>query len=317
MITDGPTHPSLHINVQLPIASTPPALAPLHHNEASVNTQSSHYSNDLLSQYNEHSQTQQLSQNSDNPSTHKHCHSHTNPPTPPHYIKFSIPVTSNVSDIATTLLHELDSTDLLPECINHQFCPDAPTYPLLLDQKLIFIELLQPLHRPTISTLLNVITTCWPDSFPLHTNTPSTTHQASSICLEPIPTDNWARYCQVSTCTMHNNSHPFIPNTPDGFQSLQIHTQQLRSDIFLELPDTVLNSIGWIRCYERCPNLFLGTADLTSHQQTYPEFQQTHIPDPDFSTNPTWALTFAICPATRTDKLNKLINIPPTTSLLK
>ena len=27
MITDGPTHPSLHINVQLPIASTPPAPA--------------------------------------------------------------------------------------------------------------------------------------------------------------------------------------------------------------------------------------------------------------------------------------------------
>ena len=28
MITDGPTHPPMHINVQLPIASTPPAPAP-------------------------------------------------------------------------------------------------------------------------------------------------------------------------------------------------------------------------------------------------------------------------------------------------
>ena len=101
------------------------------------------------------------------------------------------------------------------------------------------------------------------------------------------------------------------PQPSDGFQSLQIHTQQLHSNIFLELPDTVLNSIGWTRCCERCPNLFLGTTDLTSHQQICPIFQQTHIPDPDFSTNPTWAIAFTICPTTRTDELNKLINNSP------
>jgi hypothetical protein len=109
---------------------------------------------------------------------------------------------------------------------------------------------------------------------------------------------------------MHNNGHPFVPNTDQGFQSLQSHTQQLHSDIFLDLPNATLNSIGWSRCCNRCPNFFLGTTDLTPHQQTCPAFQQqTQIHD--FSNNPTWALAFAICPTTRTAELNNLINNSP------
>ncbi len=224
MKTGGHSNPPMHINVQLPINQlpinphNPPHPAPQHHDMDSINdTHSSNSSNDLLSHNNEHSQTRQLSQDSDNPSPHKCRHTCTHNPTPPHYIKFSIPASCNVPDIATTLLHELDSTDLPPEYISHHFYHDAPAYPPLLDQKLIFIEILQPLHRPTISTLINVITTCWPDSFPIHTNTPPTKHHSADICLKPIPTINWARYCQVSTCTMHNNDHPFVPNTDKGF----------------------------------------------------------------------------------------------------
>jgi hypothetical protein len=109
---------------------------------------------------------------------------------------------------------------------------------------------------------------------------------------------------------MHNNGHPFVPDTEEGFQSIQSHTQQLHSDIFLDLPNNVLNSIGWSRCCDRCPKFFLGTTDLTPHQQTCPAFQQqTQIHD--FSTNPGWDLVFAICPETHTDDLNKLINASP------
>jgi hypothetical protein len=302
----------MHINVQLPIDQlpidphNPPNPDPQHHDMDSINdTHSSNSSNDLLSHNNEHSQTQQLSQDSENPSPHKRRHTRTHNPTTPHYIKFSIPVSFNVPDIATTLLHELDSTDLPPEYISHHFYHDAPAYPPLLEQKL-----LQPLHRPTISTILNVITTCWPESFPIHTITPPTKHHAADICLKPIPTENWARYCQVSTCTMHNSGHPFVPNTEEGFQSIQSHTQQLHSDIFIDLPNNVLNSIGWSRCCNCCPKFFLGTTYLTPHQQTCPAFQQqTHIND--FSTNPAWDLVFAICPKTRTNDLNKMINDSP------
>jgi hypothetical protein len=319
MKTGGPSNPPMHINVQLPIDQLPidPQNPPHHDDMISINdTHSSNSSNDLLSHNtdkshnNEHSQTQQLSQNSDNPSPHKRRHTSTHNPTPPHYIKFSIPISCNIPDITTTLLNELNSTDLTPEYISHQFYHDAPAYPPLLDQKLIFIEILQPLHRPTNSTLINAITTCWPDSFPIHTNTPPTKHHPADICLKPIPTTNWARYCQVSTCTMYNNGRPFVPNTDEGFQSIQSHTQQLHSDIFIDLPNTTLNSIGWFRCCNNCHNFFLGTTNLTQHQQTCPEFQQqTQIHD--FSNNPTWALAFAICPKTHTDNLNKLINDSP------
>jgi hypothetical protein len=138
----------MHINVQLPIDqlpidphNPPQHPAPQHHDMDSINdTHSSNSSNDLLSHNNEHSQTQQLSQDSDNPSPHKRRHTRTHNPTPPHYIKFSIPVSCNVPDITTTLLHKLDSTDLPPEeYISHHFYHDAPAYPPFLDQKLISI----------------------------------------------------------------------------------------------------------------------------------------------------------------------------------
>jgi hypothetical protein len=62
--------------------------------------------------------------------------------------------------------------------------------------------------------------------------------------------------------------------------------------------------------HNRCPNFFLGTTDLTPHQQTCPTFQQ-QIQIHNFSNNPTWALAFAICPATQTHELNNLINNSP------
>jgi hypothetical protein len=70
--TNGPSHPPLQINVQLPTDPNPPTHAPQHHDMDSTNdTHSSQSSDDLLSNNNEQSQTQQLSQDSNNPSPHK------------------------------------------------------------------------------------------------------------------------------------------------------------------------------------------------------------------------------------------------------
>ncbi len=110
---------------------------------------------------------------------------------------------------------------------------------------------------------------------------------------------------------MHNNGHPFIPDNPARFQSLQLHAQQIHANIFWELPNNVLTSIGWTCCYPTCPSFFLGTTDLTTHQQTCQTFQSMHTAIPDFSSNPAWALAFAVCPTTCTNDLNKLINDSP------
>jgi hypothetical protein len=115
---------------------------------------------------------------------------------------------------------------------------------------------------------------------------------------------------------MYNNGHPFIQDTDEGLLSLEIHTQQLHSDIFLKLPEPILNSIGWTRCCNKCPEFFLGiTGNIKTHQQSCPTFQtprqQTHTSGFDFSTNPDWALAFAICPPTHTNDLNNLINDYP------
>jgi hypothetical protein len=210
----------------------------------------------------------------------------------------------------------LESTDLPPEYISHNFYANAPTHPTLLNQKLVFVEILHTNNRQYTSILINVITNTWPDSFPTHTSTPPTKQHEASICLKTITTTNWARYCQLSTCTMYNNGHPFIQDTNEGLLSLEIHTQQLHSDIFLKLPEPILNSIGWTQCCDKCQDLFLGiTGNIKTHQQSCPTFQtlqqQTHTSGFDFSTNPDWALAFAICPPTHIDDLNNLINDYP------
>jgi hypothetical protein len=115
---------------------------------------------------------------------------------------------------------------------------------------------------------------------------------------------------------MYNNGHPFIQDTDEGVLSLEIHTQQLHSDIFLKLPEPILNSIGWTRCCDKCPEFFLSiTGNIKTHQKSCPTFQtlqqQTHTSGFVFSTNPDWALTFAICPPTHTNDLNNLINDYP------
>ena len=181
---------------------------------------------------------------------------------------------------------------------------------LLIDQKLIFIKLAKPLPQIALTVLLNVITTKtnWPDSLPLHTTFPPTPQHTSMICLKAIPTTNWTRYCQVSTCPMHNNRHSFLPDTSDGFQALQLHVQQLHTNIFLKLPTNLLNSIGWTRCCPTCPSFFLGTTNLASHQHECNDFQSKSPTIPNFSSNPAWTLAFAIYPASRTANLNKHIN---------
>ena len=327
MISTGPTHPPLHIDVQVPNTFTTHPPPPTHQNNESTNDNestnesiiaetASYSSHDLLSYQTQVSQTQQLSQTSDNPSPLKRRHTRNPPPTPPHYIQFSVPIKSNVSNITSTLLHELESTDLPPEYISHNLSANAPTHPTLLNQKLVFVEILHTNNRQYTSILINVITNTWPDSFPTHTSTPPTKQHEASICLKTIPTTNWARYCQLSTCTMYNNGHPFIQDTDEGLLSLEIHTQQLHSNIFLKLPKPILNSIGWTRCCDKCPELFLGISEnIKIHQQSCPIYitlqQQTHTSSFDFSTNPDWALAFAICPPTHTNDLNNLINDYP------
>jgi hypothetical protein len=111
-----------------------------------------------------------------------------------------------------------------------------------------------------------------------------------------------------TTCPMHNNGHPFLPDTSDGFQALQLHVQQLHANIFLKLPTNLLISIGRTCCCPTCPSLFHGTTNLASHQHECNDFQSKSPTIPNFSSNPAWALAFAIYPASCTADLNKHIN---------
>jgi len=124
---------------------------------------------------------------------------------------------------------------------------------------------------------------------------------------------------------MYNNGNPFIPNSTEGMDTLQLHVQHIHKDIFISLPPEQLLNIGWSRCCPACPTFFLTASDqLTSHQNQCPTYidttnttntntttdandrsqPQVH----NFSNDPTWALAFNICPPDKYEDLNVIIN---------
>jgi len=125
---------------------------------------------------------------------------------------------------------------------------------------------------------------------------------------------------------MYNYSNPFIPNSPEGMHTLQMHVQHIHKNIFLSLTPEQLLHIGWSRCCSSCPNLFLtATNQLTLHQNQCPTYiattntsttdttagdttNPTQAQVHDFSNDPTWAIAFNICPLDKYTDLNTIIN---------
>jgi hypothetical protein len=110
---------------------------------------------------------------------------------------------------------------------------------------------------------------------------------------------------------MHNNSLPLVPDSNNGLKAIQLRVQHLHKDL-LSLAPNILASISWSQCCPTYPSIFLNSADLHSHQQTCSVFT---MPPPaltfNYSTTPTWALAFTICPTKQYPDLKKLINTYP------
>jgi hypothetical protein len=233
----------------------------------------------------------------------------------------------NIATITNTLLHELDSepSDQTNLQINHILHSDSPPHPKLIHHKSIFVEITQPSPR-TIQRIITTISSLWPDSFPTCTTCDPTTYTTSEISTTPFQSPEWPRYCQITSCPMHNNGNPCVPDSPEGMNTIHLHAKHIHKHLFLALPHEQLPTIGWSRCSPTCHDFFLTSANqLASHQNQCP-FHLTNtntatsnntttnnnnpiLPQVyDSSNNPTWAIAFNICPPEKYTDLNQLIN---------
>lgn len=299
----------------------PPPLRHTNHHPTHITASPTHINH--LEDNDDHSTQSEIllgSQSSGNPTPTKRRH--IIPQKRTTYVKFTVPILSTIPTITTTLLHQLDSiepSDQLSTHINHQLLTDSPPHPVMLNQKLIFVEITEPSPR-TNQQILTTISSHWTDSFPTCTSDDPQSHLASNITLTPFQPPEWPQYCQVTTCPMHNNALPIVPNTPDGLHDLQLHVQHIHSDIFLSLPPDQLLSIGWSRCCLPCPSFFIHTSShLTTHQNQCPLYHDAtsttttapNLQQFNYSQNPIWSRAFAICPPHKFDALNTLINDSP------
>jgi len=185
----------------------------------------------------------------------------------------------------------------------------------MLNQKVIFIDIIKP-SQQTLQHIITTISNSWTNSFPTCTHTDPTTYLVSDISSTTFLPTAWPRYCQVTTCPMHNNKLPLVPDSIDGSWTIHLHVQHLHNDIFLSLTPQTLHSIGWSRCCPTCPTLFPNmSTHLLPHQEQCPLYNDsttsTARPNPppfDYSGVPAWSLAFAICPNDRTPDLNTLID---------
>ena len=293
--------PPTHITTQHPTATpTPTILA------TDLDDVDDDESEDLLAD----------SQSSSNPSPHKRRHTRVHKSTT--YVSFTIPIDSDNDTITTTLLNHLDGLpEPLGHCINHQLSTESPPHPQMLNQKVVVFEITQP-SPVNVQHILHTISNCWANSFPRCTSTDPTTPLPSDISPKPFPPSEWPQYCQVTSCPMHNNGLPLVPNSPDGSHTIHLHVQHLHNDIFLSLPPHHLSSIGWTRCCPTCTNIFPNTSThlslhqaLCPHHITFTTAAQPHQARFDFSTHDSWKLAFGICPTDRTTDLNTLIDTFP------
>jgi hypothetical protein len=304
--TANPSHPQ-HIEIHLPTNTNPPA-PPNEETMTAAMDDVEDKSLELLSLHLSQQGSIHPSQTSANPTPPKRkC------PTPD-YIHFYTDLTTDVPSLISAIIHQLDEANLPGHCFNHNFFTGSPSHPSQMNQQLISIEITQAEHT---TSLLSIIGKLYPTSYPQRSTAPlPQINHSSSISLTPIPPNTWAKYCQLSTCPLHNNGLPFMDNTPHGCEILQLHVRNLHSSAFLSLPPEQLTLIGWTQCCPECPQPILIPTDLSSHQESciiyttkpasIPPHQAPTQPT-NHSENPRWALAFQICPPARITNLNNIL----------
>ena len=147
-------------------------------------------------------------------------------------------------------------------------------------------------------------------------------YKADSVPPDPVPADidmtpldRPPRYCQVRSCTFHNNRRDIYPNTRHGMEAAEAHDVYLHHHLYTSLSTAQLQSIGWLRCCELCPTIHMDSATMETHRErciTY--FNTTSLTRTAETTGPfhhlrtgRFATLYLACPPNHIRDLDNLI----------
>jgi len=138
-----------------------------------------------------------------------------------------------------------------------------------------------------------------------------------NIDLTTFTGDSHSLFRCVTSCPYHNGRDPIFPDDDHGLTIAQAHGQHLHSDLLASLPSDSLSSIGWSRCCDTCPSLFLRHDDCAAHRATcnnyvpQPPPPQDTMHTPPCRRDPKWGTLYIICSASRHSDLDSLITTNP------
>ena len=158
------------------------------------------------------------------------------------------------------------------------------------------------------------------------TITSSYAYKAESVPPDPVPADidmtpldRPPRYCQVRSCTFHNNRRDIYPDTRDGMDAAEAHGVHLHHHLYTSLSTAQLHSIGWIRCCDLCPTIHLNRTSMDIHRErciTY--INMTSFTRPTDNLGPfqhlrtgRFATLYLACPPNHIRDLDNLIIVNP------
>lgn len=120
------------------------------------------------------------------------------------------------------------------------------------------------LNLTFVDTIVEIIRHTLEASYAYRTDTIPPPPTPADIDLTPLTSA--PRYCQITSCTFHNNKRDIYPDTLHGIDAAEAHGIHLHRDLFTTLNTSQLLSIGWHRCCDLCPNIYITQESATIHR---------------------------------------------------
>jgi hypothetical protein len=154
-------------------------------------------------------------------------------------------------------------------------------------------------------------------SFPTSTDTPPNVPTANKIDLSP--TTGFPHYCQIGSCPFHNKKQDLFADTSTGLQQAESHGIHLHHHLLSTLNTATLSSIGWHRCCDTCPTIYLNQSHLDTHKVrciTYHTFRTSTTSSTTTTASPSRTGAFASLYLYALNTTSKTLTFSSSTRLL-
>jgi hypothetical protein len=232
----------------------------------------------------------------------------------PTYIYLTVPINESYSTTHTNLQRTLSTAKLPPSLLSSPLRAWTSHSASNTHEKLIFVQLHDTSHN---NQVLRAIRNLIPLSMPQLSSTLPPTTTIDDVDLSPQSSETFQRFCRITTCPYHYGGDDFFLNDETGLLDAELHGNNIHQSILTSLSSNTLSSIGWQRCCDVCPALFLSTDGLSHHQSLCSNFTTTitttttPTPQIDGISQTVKDKLYFLCPTSRHNELTSLIATTP------